>query len=57
MDTERCRFVFGVDVAPIDVDDEDELLDWVRRVIAPSYDGDVFGPRPDRLRAALELDR
>ncbi|MFN3214921.1 MAG: YecA family protein [Acidimicrobiales bacterium] len=38
MDTERCRFVFGVDVAPVDIDDDDELLDWVQRVIGPPSD-------------------
>ena len=48
MDTERCRFVFGVDVAPVDIDDDDELFDWVQRVIAPtSEDGDLSGLTDD----------
>src|SRR6056297_3036838 len=38
MDTERCRFVFGSDVAPVDIDDDDALLDWLHRVIAPTSD-------------------
>jgi hypothetical protein len=56
MDTERCRFVFGVDVAPVDIDDDDELLDWVQRVIGPPSDAVDLGGLTDDLDLPEDVD-
>ena len=50
MDADRCRFLFGSDVAPLDVDDDDELIDFFERELAAR---DTVGL--DRSRALMRL--
>ena len=43
MDADRCRFLFGSDVVPVDVDDDDEMIGFFERELAGAGRGRV-GP-------------